>query len=70
VVAQAVGPPADAVELMRRWAAPGAWLLLPASARPPHPALLPELDQVQVVRYRVPLGDIQRTVLMGKLPAI
>jgi 16S rRNA (guanine527-N7)-methyltransferase len=70
VVAQAMGPPADAVELMRRWAAPGAWLLLPASGRPPHPALLPDLDQVQVVRYRLPLGDIQRTVLVGKLPAI
>jgi 16S rRNA (guanine527-N7)-methyltransferase len=64
VVAQALGPPGQALPLMRRWCEPGGMLLLPAGAHPP------TLDSSwRRVAYSVPLGGPERTLLIGRAPA-
>lgn len=54
VVAQAMTQPEQALALMTDWAAPGAWIALPASEGTAPPPLSGDLEQLERREYRVP----------------
>ncbi len=70
VVAQAVAPAAKVIKWMVRWASPGAWLILPGGSSPPKPGLLPEIRDVQIRRYSVPLHGPTRTLWLGRVAVL
>ena len=66
VVAQALAQPANALEWMLPWAAPGAILALPGAASPPEIAPPPGVKRKNTLRYSVPCGGPARTVWLGR----
>lgn len=54
VVAQAMTQPDQAINLMRQWARPGAWILLPASENAIPPENVPGVEQLERREYFVP----------------
>lgn len=67
VLAQAMASPSRALEWMLSWALPGSYLVVPGGEASPEPGDLREVEDVQVVRYEVPLGGPARTVWIGRV---
>ena len=65
-IAQAVGRPERVVEWMRAWAREGGWLAIPGGETPPQIPPHPDVEDVRVVDYRVPLGGPNRTLWLGR----
>jgi len=70
VLAQALAQPLRAIDLMRRWVAPGGRIAL-AVSQPPDPAQLKEsgIAESEVRSYRVPVTGRDRVLWIGKLEA-
>ena len=66
VVAQAVAAPAVLVESMRRWARPGAAIVVPGGATPRQVGAQPGIASAEAVSYEVPLGGPRRTLWLGR----
>ena len=66
VVAQAIAQPAQALQWMRRWAAPDGWLVLPRSDSAPDIAAPAEIRFEAIRRYQVPLGGAARKLWLGR----
>ncbi|MGH0036086.1 MAG: 16S rRNA (guanine(527)-N(7))-methyltransferase RsmG [Myxococcota bacterium] len=65
-IAQAMGPPAQVLEWLRRWSRVGGWVALPASAgsEPPEP---PDgIGLLEARSYQVPLGGPPRILWVGE----
>jgi 16S rRNA (guanine527-N7)-methyltransferase len=67
VVAQAVAPPAKALEWMARWAGPESWLVLPQSEDQPAFDPPPMVFHVETRSYRVPIAGTNRRVWLGRI---
>lgn len=70
VIAQAMAQPEAALQYMLPWAAPNAWLILPASEKPPNiptPGSSSWLPQ-SARQYRVPLDGPRRTLWLARTP--
>lgn len=65
-IAQAMARPERALEYMLPWVEPGGWLLLPGAESPPQVPRDRRWLEVEVRRYRVPLGGPDRTLWLGK----
>ncbi|RIL07606.1 MAG: hypothetical protein DCC71_02445 [Proteobacteria bacterium] len=67
VLAQAMAKPAIALEWMRRWAAPGGFVVLPRSENAPELGeATTGIERVAVRRYVVPLGGPARIIWIGR----
>lgn len=66
VLAQALAEPGQALALMRPWAGPGGWLLLPGAEEAPALPELPGVEAEGVRRYAVPGGGPRRTLWVGR----
>jgi 16S rRNA (guanine527-N7)-methyltransferase len=67
VLAQAMGAPSRVLPWMLPWALPGGCLVLPGGDAPPEPGRHGEIEDVQILRYQVPLGGPARTVWIGRV---
>lgn len=66
VVAQALAPPEEAVELARPWIEPGGWVALPGTSDPPHPgAAAGAFERSATPCYRVPGRADARSLWIG-----
>jgi 16S rRNA (guanine527-N7)-methyltransferase len=60
VIAQAMAQPMAALSLMRSWARPQGWLILPASENAPLPARVSGVRPFEERSYRVPESGVRR----------
>ena len=65
-VAQAVGPANQVLDWMLPWAEPRGWLILPASLESDLPSERPEVVEVEVRSYRVPLGGPHQRLWLAR----
>jgi 16S rRNA (guanine527-N7)-methyltransferase len=66
VVAQAMADAREVVGWMLPWIADGGFGAIPGGPDPPDPGPKPELREVEVRRYRVPLGGRERTLWIAR----
>ena len=66
VVAQAMAPPALALEWMARWVEADGWLVLPQAHDSPPIAAPPGIESAGLRRYQIPVSGITRSLWLGR----
>jgi 16S rRNA (guanine527-N7)-methyltransferase len=65
-IAQALAKPERALPWMLPWVEDGGYLLLPGSDSPPQVPDRTDVSQERLVRYRVPVSGIERSLWIGR----